>query len=72
MYYKAIGNKKDGWHIYRMDDNPDHAPVLIPRLVNGQIKPYPQRQGVFRRVKQLNDAVKNVDEMIKRDGAIIL
>lgn len=33
---------------------------------------YPQKQGAGRRCKQLNDALKDVDEMIKKDGAIIL
>lgn len=35
-------------------------------------KVYPQKQGAGRRCKQLNDALKQTDEMIARDGAIII
>ena len=35
-------------------------------------KIYPQKQGAQRRKKQLNDALSVVDEMIKKDGAIII
>ncbi len=61
----------EGWSVFRVD-NPDAAPMLIPHLVKGEVKPYAKRQAAYRRAKQLNDAVKNIDEMIKRDGAIIL
>lgn len=35
-------------------------------------KIYPQKQGAQRRKKQLNDELGVIDEMIKKDGAIIL
>ena len=68
--YKA--RKVDGgWDVFRID-GPSTPPVLIPHIVRGVISPYPQRQAAYRRCKQLNDADKEIDEMIKRDGAIIL
>jgi hypothetical protein len=41
-----------------------------PRPV--RVEPYKHRQSAHRKAKELNDAVKNVDEMVKRDGAIII
>jgi len=41
-----------------------------PRPV--RVQPYKQRQSAYRKAKQLNDAAKVIDAMIKKDGAIIL
>jgi len=41
-----------------------------PRPV--RVEPYKHRQSAYRKAKQLNDAAKAVDEMVKKDGAIIL
>jgi hypothetical protein len=68
--YKVL-KVEGGWSVFRVD-SPDTEPVLIPHLVKGEVKPYGKRQAAYRRAKQLNDAEKQIDEMIKRDGAIIL
>jgi hypothetical protein len=52
---------------YIMFINPDRS----GRIVDGN-KVYPSRQNAYRRCKQLNDAIKDVDDMIDRDGAIIM
>jgi hypothetical protein len=60
-----------GWSVFRFA--PDAEPVLVPHTNKlGQVVPYPQRQAAYRRCKKLNDAVKQIDEQIARDGAIIL
>jgi len=54
-------------------ESPDIEPRLVPHVSGtGQVVPYLHRQAAYRRCKKLNDAVKNIDEMIKRDGAIIV
>lgn len=59
------------WSVFRCE--PDTEPVLVPHTNKlGQIVPYRQRQAAYRRCKKLNDAAKEVDAMIARDGAIIL
>ncbi len=37
-----------------------------------RVKPYKQRQGAYRKRKELNDALKEVDQMIAEKGAIII
>lgn len=68
--YKAL-NVGEGWQVYWLA-TPDAHPLAVPRLRHGKPAPYPHRQGAYRRAKQLNDALKKVDEQIARDGAIIL
>jgi hypothetical protein len=41
-----------------------------PRPV--RVEPFKHRQSAHRKAKQLNDAVKEIDEMIAKDGAIII
>lgn len=61
-----------GWSVFWLE-TPDADPRLIPHLdKQGKHIPYSKRQAAYRRCKQLNDAVKQIDEQIKRDGAIIL
>lgn len=54
------------------------SPIEEPQSIKygREAKPYKQRQAAHRRCKQLNDrmdkAVKETDQMIARDGAIIL
>ena len=61
-----------GWSVFWIESL-DTEPVLIPHVNGlGQTVPYPQRQAAYRRCKKLNDAVKEVDAMIAKDGAIIL
>ncbi len=62
----------DGWSVFWVE-NSDTEPRLVPHVNGtGQVVPYTHRQAAYRRCKKLNDAVKQVDAMIKRDGAIIL
>jgi hypothetical protein len=67
--YKAR-KVEGGWQVFR--DEPDTEPVLIPRIKKGKVTPYPFKQGAYRKAKQLNDAVKEVDTMLARDGASIV
>ena len=70
--YKVFPCKDGGWQVFWVE-SPDTEPVLVPHTNKlGQVVPYPQRQAAYRRCKKLNDAVKEVDQMIARDGAIIL
>lgn len=65
-----------GWSVFWCE--PDTDPVLIPKAVQRpedeahKREPYPQRQAAYRRCKKLNDAIKQVDAMIAKDGAIII
>ena len=61
-----------GWSVF-WQETEDAEPTLVPHTNGlGQVVPYTHRQAAYRRAKKLNDAVKNVDALIKRDGAIIL
>ena len=53
----------DGWVILYQEDD-------TTRQIDGS-KVYTKRQAAYRRCKKLNDAIKQIDEQIKRDGAII-
>jgi hypothetical protein len=71
--YKVLKDG-EGWSVYWIE-SPDTEPMLVPRLTDDPQKkwePYPIRQAAYRRCKKLNDAVKDIDKRIKRDGAIIL
>lgn len=59
--YKTIG----GWALMFLDENGNS------RNVDGS-KVYKHRQNAHRRCKQLNDAIKEIDEQVARDGAIIV
>ncbi len=67
----------EGWSVFRVD-SPDAEPVLVPKAVQvpqdeaHKWEPYSKRQAAYRRCKKLNDAVKKIDGMIARDGAIIV
>jgi hypothetical protein len=54
-----------GWQVAWVE-----SPGTLPRPV--RVKPYKQRQGAYRKRKQLNDALQDVDQMIAKDGAIIV
>jgi hypothetical protein len=61
-----------GFDVFRLD-SPDAEPRLVPHTnKTGQVVPYKFRQAAYRRCKKLNDAVKDVDQMIARYGAIIV
>ena len=67
--YKVL-KVSGGWHVFWLE-TPDAEPKLVPRPTDDpdeRYKPYPIRQAAYRRSKKL----KNIDKMIKRDGAIIL
>ena len=74
--YKVLPNQ-GGWSVFRVD-SPDAAPILVPKAVQlpqdeaHKWEPYSKRQAAYRRAKQLNDAEKEIDAMIAKDGAIIL
>jgi hypothetical protein len=59
-------------------ESPGTEPLAVPRPVFTpsdeacKYAPYVHRQAAYRRCKKLNDAVRQVDEMIAKDGAIIL
>lgn len=68
--YKVL-KVEGGWSVFWCEPNTD--PRLVPHVNGvGQTVPYPQRQAAYRRCKKLNDAVKQVDAMIAKDGAIII
>lgn len=56
---------KGGYQVFWVE-NEDAQPRPV------RVEPYKHRQSAYRKAKQLNDAVNNVDEMIKKNGAIIL
>lgn len=62
--YKVL-EVKGGWQVFWVENE-----TAQPRPV--RVEPYKQRQSAYRKAKQLNDAVKEVDEMIRKNGAIIL
>ncbi len=61
-----------GWSVFLIE-SPDTEPQLVPHTNElGKVVPYTHRQAAYRRCKKLNDAVKQVDAMIAKDGAIII
>jgi hypothetical protein len=69
--YKVL-KVEGGWSVF-WQATPETEPVLVPHTNGlGQVTPYAHRQAAYRRCKKLNEAVKNVDAMIAKDGAIIL
>lgn len=56
-----------GYQIFWCPTPHDMTPV---KRQNGQ--PYSTKQAAYRRAKQLNDLLKQTEEQIKRDGAIIV
>ena len=70
MYKVLIVN--GGWSVFWLE-MPDAEPRIIPHLdKDGMHTPYSKRQAAYRRCKQLNEALKQMDEQIKSDGAIII
>lgn len=62
-----------GWSVFWLETPDTDQPRLVPHTnERGEVVPYVHRQAAYRRCKKLNDALKRVDEQIKRDGAIIL
>jgi len=69
--YKVL-KVEGGWSVFWIESS-DAEPVLTPHTNKlGQVVPYTQRQAAYRRCKKLNDAVKEIDALVARDGAIIL
>jgi hypothetical protein len=62
--YKVL-SVPGGWQVFWVE-NEDFQPRPV------RVEPYKQRQSAYRKAKQLNNAAKNVDAMIAKDGAIIL
>lgn len=63
---------ENGWSVFWLETT-DAEPRLIPHTDKlGNVVPYAQRQAAYRRCKKLNDAMKQIDNQIKRDGAIII
>lgn len=63
---------ENGWSVFWLE-TPDAEPRLIPHTNNlGEVVPYTHRQAAYRRCKKLNDAIKQLDDQIERDGAIII
>lgn len=66
-----------GWSVFWIE-RPDAEPVPVPKAVqrpedeDGKWKPYKHRTAAYRRCKNLNDSIKQVDRMIAETGAIIL
>lgn len=54
-----------GWQVYWVEHD-----TARPRPV--RVEPYKQRQSAYRKAKELNKAVQETDDMIAKDGAIIL
>lgn len=56
-----------GFRVFRVDGegHPLHT-------ADGRKRPYPQSTNAYRKCRELNKAEQEIDEMIKRKGAIIL
>lgn len=61
----TVFSVEGGYQIFWCPSEHERKPLNNPHV-------YPQRQSAYRRAKKLNDAIKDVDAMVKRDGAIIL
>ena len=66
IMYKVL-KVQGGWQVFWVE-----SPDTEPRPIDGRLEPYKQRQAAYRRCKKLNDAIKDIDYRIARDGAIIL
>ncbi len=55
-----------GWLVFYIEEDKP------PRPADGRTKPYPHKTHAYRRARKLNKALEEVEQMIKRDGAIIL
>jgi len=66
-----------GWSVFWLK-TPDAEPVPVPKAVLlpedeiAKWEPYKQRSAAYRRCKKLNDAIKHIDSLVAKDGAIIL
>ncbi|GAC1468031.1 MAG: hypothetical protein PVSMB2_36160 [Ktedonobacteraceae bacterium] len=54
-----------GWQVFWVE-NEDAQPRPV------RVEPYKHRPSAYRKAKQLNDAAKIIDEIVAKDGAIIL
>lgn len=63
--YKPL-QVEGGWLVFFCEEGKP------PRLADGQKRPYAQRTNAYRRARKLNQALEEVERMIKRDGAIII
>ena len=63
--YKVEG----GWQVYWVD-GPREDPLAPRHPV--RVKPYKQPQGAYRKRAQLNEAVSQTEQMIAKDGAMIM
>ncbi len=68
-----------GWLVFYIEeDKPPRPadgrtkPYPHKRPADGRTKPYPHKTHAYRRARKLNKALEEVEQMIKRDGAIIL
>lgn len=56
-----------GWHVFLI--NAEGIPL---RTIDGHPQPYTTRQNAYRRCKKLNTLIKQMDEEIRKNGAIIV
>lgn len=69
--YEVLRDGK-GWSVYWIEYL-GAEPRLVPHVNKlGEITPYKHRQSAYRRKKGLNDAVKEIDKQIAKNGAIII
>jgi len=71
IMYKVLP-VEGGWSVFWLE-TPDAELRLIPHTNElGEVVPYAHRQAAYRRCKKLNDALKDIEERIAKDGAIII
>lgn len=67
MQHYKVFPVEGGFRVYRIDEegNPLHA-------ADGRKKPYPHKSNAYRKCREMIKAEQETDQMIKRDGAIII
>ncbi len=74
--YKVYPDR-GGWSVFWLA-SPDAEPVQVPRPVmtpadeEHKFEPYSKRQAAYRRVKKLNDLIKQTDKLIEEGGGAII
>lgn len=63
--YKVF-HVEGGWLVFYVEEGKPLRPA------DGRAKPYTQKTHAYRRARKLNKDLQEVEQMIKRDGAIIL
>ena len=63
--YKVL-KVEGGWLVFYVEEGKP------PRPADGRAKPYTHKTHAYRRARKLNRDLQEIEQMIARDGAIIL